>query len=151
MLLHCSLRKHRTLSCSFCHWGHYPNLHLRNQSTLNGLRVKPWCRVHLRYLKILFTALKCVFNGQFMNCETLLTIKAMSGLVMVTYCKAPTILRDSWGLWTGLPFFEEILRLLSIGVGRELTLSMWNRFRRSYNIFLLRGCLNSFNDFNLRK
>ena len=44
------------------------------------------------YLKILFTASQCTVVGECKNWQTLLTANAISGLVRVRYCNAPTTL-----------------------------------------------------------
>lgn len=54
-----------------------------------------------------------------MNSKTLLTLKAMPGLVMVTYCNAQTMLRSSQRLETWIPNFEERLRPVAIGVAKH--------------------------------
>lgn len=58
---------------------------------LAGLRSKPWCRVPCKYLRILFTAFQWSSWGADRNWHTLFTEKEISGLVIVAYCRAPTI------------------------------------------------------------
>jgi hypothetical protein len=53
---------------------------------------KPRVRVYFKYRRILLTAVQCTVVGACKNWQTLLTEKEISGLVRVTYCRAPTML-----------------------------------------------------------
>ena len=57
---------------------------------LDRLNLNPVLIVPLTKRKILFTALKWTVVGECKYWHTLLTEKAMSGLVSVRYCRAPT-------------------------------------------------------------
>lgn len=57
-------------------------------SRFAGERSMSLLMVPLRYQKILFTKLQCESRGAYMNWHDLLTQKAISGRVRVTYCRA---------------------------------------------------------------
>ncbi|KAJ0861532.1 hypothetical protein HanPSC8_Chr12g0507741 [Helianthus annuus] len=59
-----------------------------------------------------------------MNCESLLTVKEMSGRVKDKYCSAPTKARYSVGDGRGSPSRTVIIEEADIGVGADLQLLM---------------------------
>jgi hypothetical protein len=89
-----------------------------------GLSSRPWLIVPFRYLSILLTAFQCVSRGCAMNWHTLFTLNAISGLVKVSYWRAPTVdLYRVGSLMESVPNLLS-LQLLTIGETIDLLLSI---------------------------
>lgn len=86
----------------------------------------PTPNVCLIYRNTLLAAVHCTVVGACKNWHILLTAKYKSGLVSVSYCKAPTILRyfDASSAPRGLPSYAENFSEVDSGVQNGLQFSI---------------------------
>lgn len=95
-----------------------------------------------KYLKILFIAFQWSSQGFHINWLILFALNVVSGLVMITYYRAPTILLYSLAFRIDAPLSFERWRLLIIGVGRLLAWSIFVSWSILEIYFLTRIFLN---------